>query len=124
MNSRLDKTGGFSDAAKLANTLVEGFKNVLIDIHDKVVLDNQSHALDAMSDCKVEGEMMVKVDDPSIDRDKLIELLEVFEFFFEEHGGNSGGNVDRNHRLDGASTESKSRHDDDDDAVPGSPFNT
>ena len=124
LNSRLDKTGGFSDAAKLANALVEGFKNVLIDIHDKVILDSQSHALHAMSECKIEGEIMVKVDDPSIDRDKLIELLEVFEFFFEEHGSGvsgHGNDVDRNHEVE-IDAESKSNRDD--DAVPGSPFNT
>ena len=119
VNSRLDKTGGLSDAAKLANTLVEGFKNVLIDIHDKVILDSQSHALDAMSDCKIEGEIMVKVDDPSIDRDKLIELLEVFEFFFEEHGG--GGNSGSGGKDDKAAGESKSQFE---EGVPGSPFNT
>ena len=81
--SEADGNSMSSEISKVANFLVESYSQVLIDIHGNIKL-NES-VFHGMTNVKSALERMLKLDDNEIlQRDNLVDLLEVLEVYFND----------------------------------------
>lgn len=81
--SEADGNSMSSEISKVANFLVESYSQVLIDIHGNIKL-NES-VFHGMTNVKSALERMLKLDDNEVlQRDNLVDLLEVLEVYFND----------------------------------------